>query len=775
MHCPARPGPQRARESERRLAERRGRSADEVRRAAGRSGRRDGGRHAGKLCGCVRPKGGGPSARPLRSDARNSLLADSGARNWSHVARALGGRTGKQVRRAARNGLRRSHGALANIAHILQMLKLRLTPRFNSASQCRERWNNHLAPGINHGEWTPQEEEALVAAHRAYGNRWSAIAAQLPGRTENSVKNHWNAALRRKVSVQRSGGDGIGHGGAASAGGGVAISPSPLRDYIATLSIITPLGLSTKRDLMASPCSSDCEDGAGCSAQLSHSSAQPGKRPLRASRVAAEAHIAAVAAAEIAGAAHASESDEEATLVPYRPAAAYLLGTRCGPGMARVAPVPTAAKSPRVMAPRMLASFRRQLQQGLAGGPSAVKKSPTPAAQQPQNGHLFGSLAVDDNTLLGWPMDNLDDVLLGGSGDISAWLWRDNVNNDNAFLQMQQPAAMPVPVQPAAPALPLAAPSVGAAVCHTAGDERSVPVSPGTPTDAASVITPGGACSVAGPSSEGVTLAPLQLTDCATSPHVTKYPFLDDDWLLPPLPFGASPRAALNVAPGECEWAATMAQELGLLEPPHECCLQPSLRCAPQPPAAPKPTAIRPRVGGFVKTVVPSAQLVQQPCAMVTPGVIASPHGDVLHVQYGPFDGAALIKNSLRSLAPRPVDSRVWETATYMCVIPKPCVAAKKMKHTMHHGTPLAQVPLPAGMQCQIALSTVVSQLRVKWPETAMVVLVLRCDASAPGDVVLCAAVTSPLWAKSISAVTFAVETLKEAMPRLRHAVRAST
>lgn len=64
--------------------------------------------------------------------------------------------------------------------------------------QCRERWNHHLCPGIRKDAWTQAEEEQLVAAHRQLGNKWSDIARRLPGRTENAVKNFWNATLRRK-------------------------------------------------------------------------------------------------------------------------------------------------------------------------------------------------------------------------------------------------------------------------------------------------------------------------------------------------------------------------------------------------------------------------------------------------------------------------------------------------------------------------------------------------------------------------------------------------
>lgn len=64
---------------------------------------------------------------------------------------------------------------------------------------CRLRWTNYLRPDIKRGRFSFEEEETIIQLHSIWGNKWSAIAARLPGRTDNEIKNYWNTHIRKRL------------------------------------------------------------------------------------------------------------------------------------------------------------------------------------------------------------------------------------------------------------------------------------------------------------------------------------------------------------------------------------------------------------------------------------------------------------------------------------------------------------------------------------------------------------------------------------------------
>ncbi|KAK1419069.1 hypothetical protein QVD17_28226 [Tagetes erecta] len=64
---------------------------------------------------------------------------------------------------------------------------------------CRLRWTNYLRPDLKRGLLNEYEEKLVIDLHARLGNRWSKIAAKMPGRTDNEIKNHWNTHIKKKL------------------------------------------------------------------------------------------------------------------------------------------------------------------------------------------------------------------------------------------------------------------------------------------------------------------------------------------------------------------------------------------------------------------------------------------------------------------------------------------------------------------------------------------------------------------------------------------------
>uniref|UniRef100_A0A7N0ZUL1 Uncharacterized protein n=1 Tax=Kalanchoe fedtschenkoi TaxID=63787 RepID=A0A7N0ZUL1_KALFE len=91
-----------------------------------------------------------------------------------------------------------AHGTGGNWIALPQKIGLK-----RCGKSCRLRWLNYLRPNIKHGGFSDEEDNIICSLYISIGSRWSVIAAQLPGRTDNDIKNYWNTKLKKKLLGRR--------------------------------------------------------------------------------------------------------------------------------------------------------------------------------------------------------------------------------------------------------------------------------------------------------------------------------------------------------------------------------------------------------------------------------------------------------------------------------------------------------------------------------------------------------------------------------------------
>ncbi|KAL9267154.1 Transcription factor MYB62-like protein [Drosera capensis] len=115
----------------------------------------------------------------------------------------------KQEEEEEQDELRRGPWTLEEDTLLIHSIACHGEGRWNSLAQssglkrtgksCRLRWLNYLKPDIKRGNLTPQEQLLILELHSKWGNRWSKIAQNLPGRTDNEIKNYWRTRVQKQA------------------------------------------------------------------------------------------------------------------------------------------------------------------------------------------------------------------------------------------------------------------------------------------------------------------------------------------------------------------------------------------------------------------------------------------------------------------------------------------------------------------------------------------------------------------------------------------------
>jgi hypothetical protein len=145
----------------------------------------------------------------------SSAVAKHNAKNWKTIAQSVPNRNhvqcmqrwGKVLKPGTKRGMWEAEedakltelvkGGVSTWKHIAALIEGR------TSKQCRERWTHHLDPGLRRDPFDGDEDALIVEQQAKMGNRWSAIARMLPGRTDDAVKLRWYSLQNAKTPRRR--------------------------------------------------------------------------------------------------------------------------------------------------------------------------------------------------------------------------------------------------------------------------------------------------------------------------------------------------------------------------------------------------------------------------------------------------------------------------------------------------------------------------------------------------------------------------------------------
>ena len=148
---------------------------------------------------------------PEEDDRLRSAFLEVEGRRWGLIAKIVGSRTPIQCLHRwslhLRPGITRGAWSTEEDAKVVEWVNSHGPVKWvkcaeqlegvRSGKQCRERWINSLNPGIKLDKWTQEEDDTLYREYKRNGPKWTLISQMIPGRTENSVKNHHYSAMRK--------------------------------------------------------------------------------------------------------------------------------------------------------------------------------------------------------------------------------------------------------------------------------------------------------------------------------------------------------------------------------------------------------------------------------------------------------------------------------------------------------------------------------------------------------------------------------------------------